>query len=223
MVPENPEFRLIPHRKGGTNHVPSFIQQLGPIREVRFVKKSDGTQRGGQDGPDLDDWLQAEEEILRAREEVIDEASRESFPASAPRALMSVFRAPKSPPTPATKRGPVRHPCASVDGIACRRHCARFGGIIGALAGRGIPEYEAKRYEGRIKEGGILLSVQADKSDWVARAKDVLKQTGAEDISSAPAGPSICRRGSVNSSGSCQPCNGAAWSSALAFCSSKDK
>jgi len=45
--PENPMFDLIPHRKGATNQVPSFIQQFGPIREVRFVKKSDGTPDGG--------------------------------------------------------------------------------------------------------------------------------------------------------------------------------
>jgi hypothetical protein len=49
----------------------------------------------------------------------------------------------------------------------------------------GIPEYEAKRYEGMIKEGKILLSVHADDSDWVKRAKDILERTGAEDISSA--------------------------------------
>jgi len=59
------------------------------------------------------------------------------------------------------------------------------GTIVGALIVMGIPEYEAKRYEGRIKEGGILLSVHCDSSDWVKRAKDLLKQTGAEDISSA--------------------------------------
>jgi hypothetical protein len=58
------------------------------------------------------------------------------------------------------------------------------GGIIGALVGMGIPEYEAKRYEGRIKEGGILLSVHCDNNEWVGRAKDLLKQTGAEDVSS---------------------------------------
>jgi len=58
------------------------------------------------------------------------------------------------------------------------------GGLIGALVGMGIPEYEAKRYEGRVKEGGILLSVHCDNSDWVKRAKDLLEQTGAEDISS---------------------------------------
>ena len=58
------------------------------------------------------------------------------------------------------------------------------GGIIGALVGMGIPEYEAKRYEGRIKSGGILLSVHCDNGDWVSKGKDILKQTGAEDISS---------------------------------------
>jgi hypothetical protein len=48
----------------------------------------------------------------------------------------------------------------------------------------GIPEYEAKRYEGRIKEGGILMSVHCDNSDWTKKAKELLEQTGAEDISS---------------------------------------
>jgi len=59
------------------------------------------------------------------------------------------------------------------------------GGIIGALVGMGIPEYEAKRYEGLVKEGGVLLSVHCDNSDWVRRAKDILERTGAKDISSA--------------------------------------
>jgi hypothetical protein len=59
------------------------------------------------------------------------------------------------------------------------------GGVIGALVGMGMPEYEAKRYEGMIKEGRILLSVHCDNSDWVKRAKDLLERTGAEEISSA--------------------------------------
>jgi hypothetical protein len=58
------------------------------------------------------------------------------------------------------------------------------GGIAGALVGMGIPEYEAKRYEGRIKDGGILLSVHSDNSDWTKRAKEILKRTGAQDIAS---------------------------------------
>src|SRR5580700_3929381 len=59
------------------------------------------------------------------------------------------------------------------------------GGVIGALVGMGIPEYEAKRYEGRVKEGGVLLSVHCDTSNEISRAKDLLKETGAEDIASA--------------------------------------
>ena len=59
------------------------------------------------------------------------------------------------------------------------------GGLVGALVGMGIPEYEAKRYEGRVKDGGTLLSVQCATSDEITRAKGVLKQTGAEDIASA--------------------------------------
>ena len=59
------------------------------------------------------------------------------------------------------------------------------GGIIGALVGMGIPEYEAKRYESRVKDGGVLLSVHCDTSEEIDRAKEFLKRTGAEDISSA--------------------------------------
>jgi len=59
------------------------------------------------------------------------------------------------------------------------------GGIVGALVGMGIPEYEAKRYEGRVKEGGILVSVHCDSSEEVSRAKDVLKRAGGEDVASA--------------------------------------
>jgi hypothetical protein len=58
------------------------------------------------------------------------------------------------------------------------------GGVTGALVGMGIPEYEAKRYEGRVKDGGILLSVHSDSSDWTKRAKQILEATGAQDISS---------------------------------------
>ena len=59
------------------------------------------------------------------------------------------------------------------------------GGLIGALVGMGIPEYEAKRYEGRIKEGGVLLSVHCDTSEEITRAKDLLRHTGAQDIASS--------------------------------------
>ena len=58
------------------------------------------------------------------------------------------------------------------------------GGITGALIGMGIPEFEAKRYEGRIKEGGILLSVHCDDSDWTKKAKQILEHSGAQDVTS---------------------------------------
>jgi len=53
----------------------------------------------------------------------------------------------------------------------------------GALVGMGIPEYEAKRYEGKIKEGSILISVPSETSDQVKRAKEIFERTGAHDIS----------------------------------------
>jgi len=59
-----------------------------------------------------------------------------------------------------------------------------LGGVVGALVGMGIPEYEAKRYEGRVKSGGILLSVHCDDSEWTKKAKQILEATGAEDVSS---------------------------------------
>jgi hypothetical protein len=60
-----------------------------------------------------------------------------------------------------------------------------LGGVVGALVGMGIPEYEAVRYEGRVKNGGVLLSVHCSTSQEVDRAKEVLKATGAEDIASS--------------------------------------
>jgi hypothetical protein len=59
------------------------------------------------------------------------------------------------------------------------------GGLVGALVGAGIPEYEAKRYEGRIREGGVLVSVHCDNEEWIKRAKATLRETGAQDIASA--------------------------------------
>jgi hypothetical protein len=59
-----------------------------------------------------------------------------------------------------------------------------IGGIAGALIGMGVPEYEANRYEGMVKEGGILLSVHTEDSAWSDKAKDILKQAGAIDVAS---------------------------------------
>lgn len=71
------------------------------------------------------------------------------------------------------------------------------GGLVGALVGLGIPEYEAKRYEGRVKNGGTLLSVHCDTSGQIERAKDILKATGAEDIASSGEAASAERAATV--------------------------
>jgi hypothetical protein len=62
---------------------------------------------------------------------------------------------------------------------------AALGGATGALVGTGIPEYEAQRYEGRVREGGILVSVHCDDNEWKDRATAVMEEAGAEDISSS--------------------------------------
>jgi hypothetical protein len=60
---------------------------------------------------------------------------------------------------------------------------AGVGGLTGALVGLGIPEYEAKRYEGKVKEGGILISVHSESNDETHSAKVIFKEEGASDIS----------------------------------------
>src|SRR5450631_2841885 len=62
---------------------------------------------------------------------------------------------------------------------------ATVGGIAGALIGLGIPEIEAKRYEGKIKSGNILISVHAAKSDEQKRAEEIFKTAHADDICSS--------------------------------------
>jgi hypothetical protein len=59
------------------------------------------------------------------------------------------------------------------------------GGVTGALVGMGIPEYEAKRYEGLVQKGGILLSVHSDNSDWTKKAKDIFDRAKVSDVASA--------------------------------------
>lgn len=59
------------------------------------------------------------------------------------------------------------------------------GGLTGALLGMGIPEYQAKRYEGLVKNGSILMSVHADDGKWSKLAKEILERTGATDVSSS--------------------------------------
>ncbi|XHR28263.1 MAG: hypothetical protein ACFUZC_20350 [Chthoniobacteraceae bacterium] len=58
-----------------------------------------------------------------------------------------------------------------------------LGGIVGALVGMGIPEFEARRYESKIKEGNILISIHTENAELAERAKDILKTHHAEDIS----------------------------------------
>src|SRR6202521_4803790 len=58
------------------------------------------------------------------------------------------------------------------------------GGVTGALIGMGIPEFEAKRYEGHLQRGGILLSVHCDTTGEIMRAKEVVKATGGEEVTS---------------------------------------
>lgn len=80
---------------------------------------------------------------------------------------------------PLIAAGPIVAALAGVGAVGA------VGGILGGLAGMGVPEYEAKRYEGRIKQGGALLSVHCDDEHWVKRGKEILRQTGAEDIGAA--------------------------------------
>jgi hypothetical protein len=79
---------------------------------------------------------------------------------------------------PLIAAGPIVAALAGVGAVGA------VGGVIGALAGMGVPEYEAQRFEGRIKQGGILMSVHCDNDDWVKRAKEILKQSGAEGVDS---------------------------------------
>lgn len=71
---------------------------------------------------------------------------------------------------------------ATLSGIAVG---ATVGGLTGALIGMGIPEYEAKRYEGKINEGNVLIAVHSENSDQEKTARDILTEGGAEDVSSA--------------------------------------
>lgn len=82
---------------------------------------------------------------------------------------------------------------------------ATVGGIAGALIGLGIPELEAKRYEGKVKSGNILLSVQTDNSEEITLAKDIFSRAGAEDIcvtseASTPTGYEATESSSFNAS-----------------------
>ena len=86
---------------------------------------------------------------------------------------------------------------AALSGVAIG---AAVGGIAGGLIGLGIPEIEAKRYEGKIKEGNILISVHTENSAEITKAKEIFAQTGAQDI--CVTGESAAPQPSAASSGS---------------------
>jgi hypothetical protein len=67
------------------------------------------------------------------------------------------------------------------------------GGFVGALVGMGIPEFEAKLYDGRVKDGGVLVAVHCESSEGISKASDALKAVGAEDVAT-------CLEESLNSS-----------------------
>jgi len=67
------------------------------------------------------------------------------------------------------------------------------GGFVGGLIGAGIPEVEAKRYAGRIREGGYLLSVHCDDNAWAKRAEETLEKAGGRDVAKAHEAPADYR------------------------------
>lgn len=84
---------------------------------------------------------------------------------------------------------PVLAPLVAAGPIMAALAGASAGGVVGGLGGSligvGFPEYEAKRYEDFINRGGILLSIHADDAEWTVKAKRILEETGAHDISSS--------------------------------------
>jgi hypothetical protein len=81
--------------------------------------------------------------------------------------------------------GPLLAAGPIVAGLAGLGAGGAVGGLIGALVGMGIPEYEARRYEGRVKDGGILISVHCETPGEILRARELLSAAGATDIASS--------------------------------------
>jgi hypothetical protein len=69
-----------------------------------------------------------------------------------------------------------------VAALAAAGAAGAAGGLVGGLIGAGIPEVEAKRYAGRIREGAYLISVHCDDSQWAKRAEEILEATGGKDV-----------------------------------------
>ena len=106
---------------------------------------------------------------------------------------------------------------AALSGVAVG---AAVGGIAGALVGMGIPEFEAKRYEGKIKSGNVLISVHSETNDAANKARAIFERAKAEDISSsgetAVKAETIGARGGGESSGGEQKSRGRKLSAAPA-------
>jgi hypothetical protein len=81
--------------------------------------------------------------------------------------------------------GPLLAAGPIVAGLAGLGAGGAVGGFIGALVGMGIPEFEARRYEGRVRDGGVLLSVHCETPGEILRAKEILRGSGAADISTS--------------------------------------
>ncbi len=81
--------------------------------------------------------------------------------------------------------GPLLAAGPIVAGLAGLGAGGAVGGLIGALVGMGIPEYEARRYAGHVKDGGVLLSVHCETPGEILRAREILQTAGAGDISTS--------------------------------------
>ena len=81
-----------------------------------------------------------------------------------------------------SRHRPARRGWTVVAALAGAGAAGAAGGLVGGLVGAGIPEVEAKRYAGRIREGAYLLSVHCDDSKWAKKAEDILERTGGKDV-----------------------------------------
>ncbi len=97
--------------------------------------------------------------------------------------------------------GPLLAAGPIVAGLAGLGAGGAVGGLIGALVGMGIPEYEARRYEGRVRDGGILLSAHCETPGEILRAREILSGTGATDISSSSEYSSASPKASTTTTG----------------------
>jgi hypothetical protein len=78
--------------------------------------------------------------------------------------------------------GPILAAGPVVAALAGAAAAGATGGLVGGLIGAGIPEVEAKRYAGRLKEGAYLISVHCDDSTWAKKAEEILEATGGKDV-----------------------------------------